>query len=239
MKTRLVGGLILSLFVAASSHAAPQTALTARTNEEKQITIRLRNYARIDSGVLLRAEKTANKILQEAGVDTVWVVCFDGKTWSGGVACANLPGFMDLTVNVLPFSTSQTFPPRGDAFGYANEGGEQGFGCDAWILYDPIKSFAVERELNLAQLLGHVFVHELGHLLLGANSHTGIGLMRARWSSRELLAADQGGLFFSASESRRIQKAVLARWQAASRGVHSAETRQIPKSGRLLSLDEK
>lgn len=224
-----MNGSILSLVVAASLHAAPQAALAARPNGEKQITVRVRNYAHIDSGVLLKAGTTANKILQEAGAETVWVVCFDGSTWSKDLACTNLPGPMDLTVNVLLFSKSQAFPPRGDTFGYANEDGEQGFGRDAWIFYDPIKSFAVQREMSLAQLLGHVFAHEFGHLLLGANSHSGMGLMRAQWSSRELLAADQGGLFFSDAEGRRIQKAVLARWQAGSRGVQSAEAQQMTK----------
>jgi len=229
-----MNGLILSLLVAASAHAAPQAALRAQPNEEKQITLRIRNYARIESGVLLKAETTANKILQEAGAETVWVVCFDGSTWSSKVACTNLPGPMDLTVNVLPFSKSQALPPRGNTFGYATEDGAQGFGCDAWIFYGPIEAFAEERELSLAQLLGHVFAHEVGHMLLGANSHSGIGLMSAHWSSRELLAADQGGLFFADSESRRIQRAVLARWQVHSRGVQSAQAqttkiRQVPE----------
>jgi hypothetical protein len=229
MNRQPAGGLILSLFVAASLHAAPQAALKARPNEGKQITVRVRNYARIDSGVLLKAETTANKILREAGAETVWVVCFDGSTWSRDVACTNPPGPMDLTMNVLPFSRSEGFRQREDVFGYATEDGEHGFGCDGWIFYDPIKNFAMEREMSLAQLLGHVFAHEFGHLLLGPNSHSGMGLMRAKWSSRELLAADQGGLFFSDSEGRRIQKAVLARWQAGSRSVQSAEAQQTTK----------
>jgi hypothetical protein len=117
------------------------------------------------------------------------------------------------------------------------ESGEQGFGCDAWIFYDPMKRFAVERELSLAQLLGHVIAHELGHMLLGPNSHSGMGLMRAQWSGRELQAADHGGLFFSASESKRIQNAVLVRWQAVSRGVQRAEAQQITEN-RLVPVSK-
>jgi len=229
MNRQPAGGFILSLLVAASSHAAPQAAPTARLNEERQITVRVRNYARIESGVLLKAETTANRILQETGAETVWVVCFDGSAWSREVACTNLPGPMDLTVNVLPFSRLERFRQRENVFGYSTEDGEQGFGCDAWIFYDPIKSFAAERELSGAQLLGHVFAHELGHMLLGANSHSGTGLMRAQWSSRELLAADHGVLFFSTSESNRIQRAMLARWQAGSSGVQRAEAQQTAK----------
>jgi hypothetical protein len=226
MKTKQAGGLILSLFVAASSHASPKAALRARGNEEKQITVRVRKYAPLEPGVLLKAETTANKILREAGVDTVWVLCFDGSARSGDVACTDPRGPMNVTVNVLPISMSQAFRLRGEAFGMAAEDGELGFGCDAWIFNDPIANFAVERELSAAQLFGHVLAHELGHLLLGPNSHSGVGLMRAQWSSRELHAVDQGGLFFSASESERIQKAVLARWQAVPRGS------KAPKRGK-------
>jgi hypothetical protein len=229
MNRQAAAGLILSLFVAASSHGAPQADLTARPNEEKQLTVRVRNYARMDSGVLLKAEMTANKILQEARAETVWVVCFDGSTWSKNVACTDPPGAMDLTVNVLPFAGMERFRQRENVFGYAAEDGDYGFACLAWIFYDPIKSFAVERKMSLARLLGHVFAHELGHVLLGANSHSGIGLMRAQWSSRELLAADHGDLFFSASESRRIQTQLHARWQAGSRGLQSDQVQQITK----------
>lgn len=198
----------------------PQLTASALPKDDgKQITVRVRNYARMESAVLLKAESTADKVLKEAGAHTDWVLCFDGSTWSRDVACTNLPGPMDLTVNVLPFSTSQASRRRGDEFGYAVEDGDQGFGSDAWIFIDRIKSLAVERELSLAQLLGHVLAHELAHMLLGANSHSGMGLMRAKWSSRELFAADHGELFFAASESKRIQKAVLARRQAGSRGV--------------------
>jgi hypothetical protein len=216
----LVSLFLLPQIATAGTHAdADQRAV----HYQKQITIRVRNYARIESTVLLKAETTANKILQEAGAETAWVLCFDGNTWSNDMACTNLPGSMDLTLNVLPFPAPQASRLRGEEFGFAIEDGEQGFGSVAWIFYEPIKSFALEKELSLTQLLGHVLAHELGHMLLGANSHSGVGLMRAQWSNRELHAADQGGLFFSDSESRRIQNAVLARWQAGARAVQSAE----------------
>jgi hypothetical protein len=228
MERQSAGGLILSLFVAASSHAAPQRALTPRPNEEKQITVQVRNYARIELGVLLKAETVAKKILQEVGVDTLWVVCFDGSTWSRDAACTNVRGPMVLTLNVVPSSMSQAFHLKGDVLGRATEDGEKGFTRIAWIFNEPIKSFAVERDLSVAQLLGHVFAHELGHLLLGTNSHSTMGLMHAHWSSRELLAADQGELLFSASESERIQEAVLARWQARERGAAITKIRLVP-----------
>ena len=35
-------------------------------------------------------------------------------------------------------------------------------------------------------ILGHAAAHEIGHLLLGSNSHSPFGLMRARWSGQDL-----------------------------------------------------
>jgi hypothetical protein len=103
---------------------------------------------------------------------------------------------------------------KGDAFGVAAEGGEGEFGGDAWIFYDQIKEPAVRGELSLTQILGSVIAHELGHLLLGTNSHSRTGLMRARWSREELLAADLGELNFSKSECERIRNSLVARSQA-------------------------
>ncbi|MBI3476760.1 MAG: hypothetical protein HY010_13590 [Acidobacteria bacterium] len=229
-RTALFWILTLLLLPEATLRAASQSALQLPSDVATQITVRVRNYAQIESNVLSKAETTARKILHEAGVNTLWLVCFDGTTWSGEVACTRLPGPMDLVVNVLPLSMSRSLYDRGDAFGYATEGGlEESFGSIAWIFYDSIHRLAAERQLCLGQLLGYAFAHELGHLLLGPKSHSGVGLMRSPWSSRELLAADQGALFFSASESRRLQEATVARWQEGSRAVRSTAEQQVTR----------
>jgi hypothetical protein len=67
--------------------------------------------------------------------------------------------------------------------------------------------------VNLASLLGDVAAHEIGHLLLGTNSHAENGIMRARWESEELGSIGTGTLFFSEAESRQM-RSKLANWQA-------------------------
>jgi hypothetical protein len=57
--------------------------------------------------------------------------------------------------------------------------------------------------------------HELGHLLLGAYSHSNRGVMGARWSGTDLLLAGQRGLSFSASEEKLLRTVLTARSQAA------------------------
>jgi hypothetical protein len=73
-----------------------------------------------------------------------------------------------------------------DVFGLAAGTGEGEFPCDVWVFCDQVKELAVDKRLFLSQILGSVIARELGHLLLGANSHSRSGLMRAVWSREEL-----------------------------------------------------
>jgi hypothetical protein len=53
-------------------------------------------------------------------------------------------------------------------------------------------------------MLGHVISHEIGHLLLGTNSHSPSGIMRAQWDREQLSLAVAGLLTFTKSQSRRM-----------------------------------
>jgi hypothetical protein len=47
--------------------------------------------------------------------------------------------------------------------------------------------------------------HELGHLLLGTNSHSPTGLMRADWRTKDLTDMAQGGLVFSNEQAQKMK----------------------------------
>jgi hypothetical protein len=70
--------------------------------------------------------------------------------------------------------------------------------------------------VNLGSLLGDVAAHEIGHLLLGTNSHAANGIMRERWESEELGSIGTGALSFSEAESRQM-KNKLAAWRSRAR----------------------
>jgi hypothetical protein len=59
-------------------------------------------------------------------------------------------------------------------------------------------------------MLGRIIAHELGHLLLGQNGHSVVGIMKARWGSRDAEPAHQVAKFFP-SEAKKIRAQVLAR----------------------------
>lgn len=213
MNTRLAGGLALGFFLAGSSSQARQSSEVVSKDRDLQITIGVHNYAQVGSGVLLKAERATSQALRNAGISVVWLTCSTSEISPTDAGCANLVGPLRIDLHIESKPTAGRLRQKGDVFGIAAEGGEGEFGCDAWVFYDQVKDSATETGLSLPQILGGIIAHELGHLLLGANSHSRTGLMRAHWSREELLAADLGELGFSNPERERIRNSVIARRQ--------------------------
>jgi hypothetical protein len=87
---------------------------------------------------------------------------------------------------------------------------EEGKGCYADVFYGRIVDLYQDSPVNPAGLLGQVMAHEVGHLLLGTNSHAGLGLMRAHWGEEEIASASRGSLFFSDVEAERMRRKLAA-----------------------------
>ena len=103
MKLKL-SGIFAAIVLVACLHlqlvttAFAQEGGTRRTWSNRQITIRIHDYAQIKSAVLLQAEQSAADILKEAGVDANWVECRVGETPIGD---AVLIGFERRTMTLL------------------------------------------------------------------------------------------------------------------------------------------
>ena len=193
MKRKWTSRLILALALAAStcgvagaSHAGTQDGL-------RTITIYVYDYADAKPSELLEAERTAARILEKAGVETVWVDCPRDDASPGNLACVASADPTHLILRVLPDSMSKGLRQvRGDAMGFAALG--ERFNCNAWIFYGRVKDFSLEQQLTLERLLGAVIAHELGHLLLGENVHANTRLMHGYWTNRELLDIESARL---------------------------------------------
>jgi len=57
-----------------------------------------------------------------------------------------------------------------------------------------------------ALILGHLMAHEVGHLLLGPNSHSSKGVMSFPWARRTLTDMERGRLKFSGTEREAIHR---------------------------------
>src|ERR1700756_4777134 len=109
------------------------------------------------------AEREADRIFGEAGIDLRWVNC-----WPGGMVpdCAGRTGAGQISLRVVARPLSLSAKAMGVAFVAKGEGSY------ADVFFDHLeKLYSEDASLNLGPILGHVMAHEIGHLLLGSNSH--------------------------------------------------------------------
>jgi hypothetical protein len=81
----------------------------------------------------------------------------------------------------------------------------EGIGTYTDIFYDRAVKLHSEWNVELGGILGTVMAHELGHLLLGLNSHSRAGIMKARWGSEELRHMSWGTLGFTNQQGNSMQ----------------------------------
>jgi hypothetical protein len=99
---------------------------------------------------------------------------------------------------------------------------ERGEGNYASVYVERLSSSKALDLVNEGDLLGYVVVHELGHLLLGKDSHSTDGLMRAKWEVAELREAAKGKLLFTRNETELMR---VRYWSAVAR-AEAAPTKQ-------------
>lgn len=161
---------------------------------------------------LERAEGQAGTILRDVGVEVIWLNCPQDalrETSFGRCAEASFPSHLHLSI--LRVSRGLKASSVGISFS-----AEDGRGCYADLFYEPIQQLQEETQVSSSVILGHAMAHELGHLLLGTNSHSPNGLMRAHWTRQDLTNASKGNLRFSSEQCLRIRSRL-----AINRNSHS------------------
>jgi hypothetical protein len=88
---------------------------------------------------------------------------------------------------------------------------DQGNGSYLTVFYERVEAESNAARCSRYVMLGCAIVHEVGHLLLGTNSHAPLGIMVARWDQRTLDLASKGVLQFSRQEAEIIRKALSRR----------------------------
>ena len=107
----------------------------------------------------------------------------------------------ELILRVIPK------PARNGALGFALiPAGRQRRGRYATVYAVGVAGLASRFKTPNAVLLGCTIAHELGHLLLGKNSHTKRGIMRASWTAWEVERIAAGDLGFTAEQRKRIAR---------------------------------
>jgi hypothetical protein len=177
--------------------------------EESQVTASIHNDAGISPGVLLQAESDASRVFRQSAIEVHWLNCpllAAGPENPSQCEAADFPNHLQLRIvkqslNLNEFALGISFLSA------------DGTGCYADLFYDRAKHLHETTNASLPTLLGHAIAHELGHLLLGTNSHSPTGIMRARWRPADLADANRGRLLFSSIESQQMRN-TLTTWHS-------------------------
>jgi len=111
-------------------------------------------------------------------------------------------------LKILPRAISSQARDRSDVLGTALVD-EKGVGYYAYVFYDSVRRVGEERKIGHT-MLGDVLAHEIGHLLLGSNSHSVSGIMSAHWYGEELRRISEAAMLFTPSQSRMLRDRVVS-----------------------------
>jgi hypothetical protein len=176
------------------------------------VTVSIHNDAAIPTGVLLDAEAEASRIFSHSGLEIRWLNCplpAVGPVDPAQCEAADFP--LHLQLRIAKHSLNLNEFTLGVSYLSAD-----GTGCYADLFYDRAQHLHEISRMSLASIVGHAIAHELGHLLLGTNSHSPTGIMRAHWQPADLASASKGALLFSTLESRAM-KNKLDPWRTQAR----------------------
>jgi hypothetical protein len=148
-----------------------QSRVFARESHERDrvsVLVRVENVANVPVDVLRASEARAADVFDGIAVQLEWI---DGQTASRDGILAQ------YTVVIMSRGAAQK---KAATEGLADVvvGEAARLAHRAYVYYDRIAALG-ERPRALGSILGDVIAHELGHLMLPANSHSASGIMRA------------------------------------------------------------
>ena len=180
------------------------------------LAVRIYDNAGILATGRVRAIERANEILGRADVSVDWRDCPASGVLARGV-CSAPPARGELAVRLV---RSPKDDPNPRALGNALIDKTTGTGTLATVFVDRVASMARQGQQDAWTMIGGVIAHELGHLLLGTNSHSDTGLMREIWSVKDLTRNRPDDWLFS-----REQREELRLWRTSPRRIGLAPAR--------------
>jgi hypothetical protein len=174
-----------------------------------RIVVRVYDQAHVEQETLTEAGKEMSRIFHQAGIEALWIECLTGSTGAAQTLpdcqAGNGPAYLVLRIIRDPADAGAF---ARSALGFALTADK---GTCATIFYGRVERLAKGRPEATAQLLGYVAAHEIGHVLLGSNSHSSSGMMGAPWNQDDLKRIRVGLLRFAADEEERMRREVSAR----------------------------
>jgi hypothetical protein len=171
--------------------AAIAVAMRARADE---VTVYVEGFSAVPAPVLNRAQVLANEIFAGVGVQI---------DWRRGQPNRSLSRNEKPIVVEMITDTPRKLKPGALAFARPYEG------VHITLFYDRVRA-ATEPELT-PNVLAHVLVHEITHILQGTCRHSDSGVMKARWTHTDYMEMGQKPLSFTEEDMQLIRSGLIAR----------------------------
>lgn len=205
-------GLVLILAMTGSRNLVrAQVASRFVGRHGAKVNLRVYNYA-VSGALLSRSESEATAVFNKAGVDVAWVDCpLALAELANYTTCQAQMGATDFALKIMTAEQAERLSFPREAMGEALDCSAGDIGCSAYVFYRHVAELAKKGHASEYQLLGRALAHEIGHLLLGPNSHSRTGIMRSRWSHTEVKRITRAQLLFTDQQAQLLRDEVSAR----------------------------
>ncbi|MBZ5595650.1 MAG: hypothetical protein LAP39_25710 [Acidobacteriia bacterium] len=181
---KLIRGWLMASVALASLVTSPARAIAG----DLKLTVVIYDHAHVNAETLRAAENTTSEIFGRAGVQVVWREGFAYAAERRNVLNPPPEDPATLIVKLQPESETARY-------GVASVCGGLGFASGAIVF---VRRFDVV-------WLGYIMAHELGHILLGPNAHSVVGIMRGTLRNEDWEKAAQGTLVFTRLQNQQIR----------------------------------
>jgi hypothetical protein len=171
--------VILTSIVSTPTHPAAA--------ENLAIVINTFEHTKMPADVLESAKEEATRIYAALRIELVWTTESSGRD-------------IHLAIRVTDAAVKGA---SRSAMGIALRNGN---GRSMVLVFlSRVETFARYHNKPVAQILGYVVAHEMGHLLLPDRSHSMSGIMTAGWNGAQVEEIGNGSLSFSPEQGERIR----------------------------------
>jgi hypothetical protein len=157
-------------------------SLAAAETVRATIIVRIYQTAGLSPAVEDRALTEADRILRAGFVDVKWRKCLALDRQRAG-ACDSSLGQSERTLRIVRRGGAgdDARAALGDAIVERSAGGVL-----ATVYFDRVATLANTAHTDVAIVLGRTIAHEIAHLLMRTAAHSQCGVMRPRWTPREI-----------------------------------------------------
>lgn len=201
VRRRAAAAAALALIMAGSVVASGRD--DSDTPAPRTVVVHVSNGMNLSPDDLRRSEDQATAVYRSAGLDLVWTAAplpqrTEARIPPAAVDVRLVVASREMAENMIRSQESKLKP---GALGFALSASTEPQARIAYVFSDHIAELALRYQTSVTRAIARMMAHEVGHLLLGVNSHARTGLMQAGWSPR-----DNRLETFTASEVQAIRR---------------------------------